>query len=65
MVLFGKVFDIRIVRLVEVHKFHIWAVLIGGHMQARRPAQGGRQKLGQIQTESEKLGQIQTESELE
>ena len=43
----------RIVRLVEAHKFHIWAVLIGGHMQARRPAQGGRQRLGQIQTESE------------
>ena len=53
MVLFGKVFNIKIVCLVEAHKFHTWAVLIGGHMQARRPAQGGRQKVGQIQTESE------------
>ena len=53
MVLFGKVFNIRIVRLVEAHKFDIWAVLIGDHMQARQLAQGGRQKLGQIQTESE------------
>ena len=53
MVLFGKVLNIRILHLVEAHKFHIWDVLIGGHMQARQPAQGGRQKLGQIQTESE------------
>ena len=53
MVLFGKVINIRIVRLIEAHKFHIWAVLIGGHMQAQWPAQGGRQKFGQIQTESE------------
>ena len=53
MTLFEKVINIRVVRLVEVHKFGIRAILIGGHMQARRPAQGGRQKLGQIQTESE------------
>ena len=53
MALFEKVFNIRIFRLIEAHKFHIWAVLVGGHMQARRPAQGERQKLGQIQTESE------------
>ena len=53
MVLFGKVFNIRIVRIVEAHKFDIWAISIGDHMQARRPAQEGRQSLGQIQTESE------------
>ena len=53
MALFGKVINTRVVRLVEAHMFDIWAVLIGDHMQARRPTQGGRQKLGQIQTESE------------
>ena len=53
MALFGKVINMRVVRLIEAHRFDIWAVLIGDHMQARRPAQGGRQKLGQIQTESE------------
>ena len=53
MTLFEKVINIRVVRIVGAHKFDIWAVLIGDHMQARRPMQGGRQKLGQIQTESE------------
>ena len=53
MALFEKVINMRVVRIVEVYKFDIWAILIGGHMEARRPAQGGRQKLGQIQTESE------------
>ena len=53
MALFEKVINMRVVRIVEAHKFGIWAILIGGHMEARRPAQGGRQKLGQIQTESE------------
>ena len=53
MALFEKVINMRVVRLVEAHKFDIWDVLIGDHMQARRPAQGGRQKLGHIQTESE------------
>jgi len=53
MALFGKVINTRVVRLVETHKFDIWAVLIGVHMQIRRPAQEGRQSLGQIQTESE------------
>ena len=43
----------RVVRIIEVHKFDTWAVLIGDHMQAQRPVQGRRQKLGQIQTESE------------
>ena len=53
MALFEKVINLRVVRLVEAYKFGIWDVLIGDHMQARRPVQGGRQKLGQIQTESE------------
>ena len=53
MALFEKVINMRVVRLVEAHRFYIWAVLIGDHMQAQRPTQGGRQKLGQIQTESE------------
>ena len=53
MTLFEKVINMRVVRIIEAHKFDIWAVSIGDHMQARRPAQGGRQKLGQIQTESE------------
>ena len=52
MALFEKVINMRVVRIIEGHKFDIWAVLIGDHMQARRPAQGGRQKLSQIQTES-------------
>ena len=43
----------RIVRIVEAHKFYTWAVSMGDHMQARRPVQEGRQSLGQIQTESE------------
>ena len=53
MALFEKVINMRVVCIVEPHKFDIWAILIGDHMQAWRPAQGGRQKLGQIQTESE------------
>ena len=53
MALFEKVINLRVVRLIEAHKFGVWAVLTGDHMQARRPVQGGRQKLGQIQTESE------------
>ena len=53
MALFEKVINMRVVRIVKAHKFDIWVVLIGDHMQARRTAQGGRQKLGQIQTESE------------
>ena len=53
MALFEKVINMRVVRIIEAHKFDIWAVLIGDHMQAQRPAQGGGQKLGQIQTESE------------
>ena len=53
MALFEEMINIRVVRIVVAHKFHIWAILIGDHMQARRPVQGGRQKLGQIQTESE------------
>ena len=53
MALFEKVINLRVVHLVEAHKFSIWDVLIGDHMQARRPAQEGRQSLGQIQTESE------------
>ena len=53
MALFEKVINMRVVRIIEAHKFGIWAILIGGHMEARWLAQGGRQKLGQIQTESE------------
>ena len=53
MALFEKVINMRVVRIVEAHKFDIWAVSIRDHMQARRPAQEGRQSLGQIQTESE------------
>ena len=53
MALFEKMINMRVVRIVEAHKFDIWAVLIGDHMQAQQPAQGGRPKLGQIQTESE------------
>ena len=53
MALFEKVINMRVVRIVEAHKFDIWAVLIRDRMQARRPAQEGRQRLGQIQTESE------------
>ena len=53
MALFEKVINMRVVHLVEAHMFDIWAVLIGDNMQAQRPTQGGRQKLGQIQTESE------------
>ena len=53
MALFEKVINMRVVHIVEVHKFDIWAVLIEDHMQARRPAQEGRKSLGQIQTESE------------
>ena len=51
MTLFGKVINMRVVHIIEKHKFDVWAILIGDHMQARRPAQGERQKLGQIQTE--------------
>ena len=53
MALFEKVINMRVVRIIEAHKFDIWDVLIGDHMQARRPAQEGRKSLGQIQTESE------------
>ena len=53
MALFGEVINTRVVCLVEVHKFDMWAVLIRVHMQIRRPAQEGRQSLGQIQTEFE------------
>ena len=53
MALFEKVINMRVVRITEGHKFDIWAVMIADHMQARRPAQEGRQSLGQIQTESE------------
>ena len=53
MALFEKVINMRVVRIVEAHKFYIWAISIGDHMQARRPAQEGRQSLGQIMTESE------------
>ena len=53
MALFEKVVNMRVVRIIEAHKFDIWAVLIGDHMLARRPTQEGRQSLGQIQTESE------------
>ena len=53
MALFEKVINMRVVRTIEAHKFAIWAVLIGDHMQAQRPAQEGRQSLGHIQTESE------------
>jgi len=53
MALFEKVINMRIVRIVEAHKFNIWAISIRDHMQARRPTQEGRQSLGQIQTESE------------
>ena len=53
MALFENLIKMRVVCLVEALNFDIWDVLIGDHMQARRPAQGGRQKLGQIQTESE------------
>ena len=50
MALFEKVINMRVVRIVEALKFDIWAVLIGDHVQARWPAQEGRQSLGQIQT---------------
>ena len=53
MALFEKVINMRVVRIVEAHQFDIWTVSIVDHMQARRPAQEGRQSLGQIQTESE------------
>ena len=53
MALFEKVINMRVVCIIKVHKFDIRAVLIRDHMQARRPAQEGRQSLGQIQTESE------------
>ena len=53
MALFEKVINMRVVRIVEAHKFDIWAVSIGDHMEARWPTRGGRHKLGQIQTESE------------
>ena len=53
MALFEKVINMRVVRIIEAHKFDMWAVLIGDHMQSRRPAQEGRQSLGQIQTEFE------------
>ena len=53
MVVFEKVINMRVVRIVEAHRFDIWAVLIRDRMQARRPAQEGRHNLGQIQTESE------------
>ena len=53
MALFEKVINMRVVRIIKAHKFDTWAILIGDHMQARRPTQGGKQKLGQIQTESE------------
>ena len=53
MTLFEEVINMRVVRIIEAHKFDIWAVLIGDHMQAWWPAQEGRQSLGQIQTESE------------
>ena len=53
MALFEKVINMRVVCIIEAHKFDIWAILIRDHLQARRPAQGGRQSLGQIQTESE------------
>ena len=53
MALFEKVINMRVVRIIEAHKFDIWAVSIRDHMQARWPAQEGRQSLGQIQTESE------------
>ena len=53
MALFEKVINMRVVCIIEAHKFDIWAISIGDHMQARRPAQEGRQSLGQIQTESE------------
>ena len=53
MALFEKVINMRVVRIVEAHKFAIWAVSIGDHMQARRPAQEGRQRLDLMQTESE------------
>ena len=53
MALFEKVINMRVVRIVEARKYDIWAVLIRDHMQARRPAQEGRQSLGQTQTGSE------------
>ena len=49
MALFEKVINMRVVRIVEAHKFDVWVVLIRDYMQARRPAQEG-QRLGQIQT---------------
>ena len=52
MALFEKMINMRVVRIIEANKFGIWAVLIGCHMQSRRPAQEGRQSLGLIQTES-------------
>ena len=52
MALFEKVINMRVVRIIEGHKFDIWVVLIGDHMQAQRPVQEGRQSLGHIQTES-------------
>ena len=38
MALFEKVINMRVVRIIEAHKFDIWAVLIGDHMQARARA---------------------------
>ena len=37
MALFEKVINMRVARIIEAHKFDIWAVLIGDHMQARGP----------------------------
>lgn len=48
MALFEKVINMRVVRIVEAHKFDIWTVSIGDHMQARRPMQEGRQSLGRF-----------------
>ena len=48
MALFEKVINMRVVHIIEAHKFDILAILIGDPMQARRPAQEGRQSLGQI-----------------
>ena len=53
MALFEKVINMRVVRIVKAHKFDIWAIFIGDHMQSQQAAQAGRQSLGQIQTESE------------
>ena len=47
MALFGEVINTRVVRLVKAHIFDIWAILIDVYMQIRRPAQEGKQSLGQ------------------